>query len=376
MLIDNARVLRRALPPSTRLGLLVKANAYGHGMVMAARAAVAGGADQLIVAAASEAFTLRAADIRAPILVVYPTPREQVANAVAEDIELSVGGRDSAADTLAAWAEHRDRLGGRSLRLHVEVDSGMARGGIAPDDLVDIVRQIDGEPGTELVGVWSHLADGSDVERSGAQVERYEQALTELMAAGRPLPDRHVAATEGLFVGTAPAYEMVRVGLGWFGELGPGVEPAADLADHAAELRPALTVAARPVRVETVAAGTSVGYSGEWTAERTSRIATIPIGYADGWSRSSWPGGSALVNGCRVPVVGRVSMDSLSLDVTDADDVTLNEEVVLLGEQAGDGITANEVARQRGTIPNEVLSTLGARLPRRYRGLDRLEVDW
>jgi alanine racemase len=374
-LANNARVLRRTIPASARLGLLVKANAYGHGLVMSARAALAGGADQLIVAAADEAFALRHAGITAPILVVYPVLPAVVADAALAGIELSIGGVSSLGPTLAAWAAAREAASGHRLRLHVEVDSGMARGGITPQELVDVVREIDAERGVDLVAVWSHLADGSDHERSRAQVVRYEAALASLAATGRPMPARHLAATEGLFVRTAPTYEMVRIGLGWYGELGIGVRAAPDLADLAAELRPALTVVARPVRVETVPAGTSLGYGGEWTAPRTSRIATLPIGYADGWARSSWPGGEALANGRRVPIVGRISMDSLSVDVTDAGDVTVDDEVVLLGAQGAERITANEVAATRGTIPNEVLSSLGRRLPRVYRGLARLDVD-
>jgi alanine racemase len=369
-LIDNARELRRAIPPSTRLGLLVKANAYGHGLEMAARAALTGGAELLVVAAVSEAFALRAAGIRAPILVVYPTDPEQVVDAVNEGIELSVGGRESVDATLRAWAACRDRSA--LMRLHVEVDTGMGRGGVPPEDLVEVVTRIDGEPATELAGVWSHLSDGSDPDRSAAQVARFEEALAGIAAIGRPLPVRHVAATEGLLVGTAPPYEMVRIGLAWYGELGLGVEPTPKLAGVADRLRPALRVVARPVRIADVDVATSIGYGGEWTANRPSRIATLPIGYADGIARSSWPGGCAVANGRRVPIVGRISMDSLSVDVTDAGEVTMDSEVVLLGAQDAERISVNEVARQRGTIPNEVLSTLGARLPRRYLGVDRL----
>ena len=132
---------------------------------------------------------------------------------------------------------------------------------------------------------------------------------------------------------TAPAYDMVRIGLGFYGELGVGVEPAAALARLAAELRPAMTVAARPVRLEWMPAGASIGYGGEWVAQRPSRIATLPIGYADGWTRRYWPGASAIVRGRRVPLVGRVSMDSVCADVTDAGEVGMDDTVVLLGAQ-------------------------------------------
>ena len=148
--------------------------------------------------------------------------------------------------------------------------------------------------------------------------------------------------------------------------------PTPELAGIASELRPALRVVARPVRLETVAAGSSVGYGGEWTAGRASRIATLPIGYADGWSRASWPGGVALAGGRRVPIAGRVSMDSVCVDVSDVEGMGMDDEVVLLGAQGDERITANEVAALRRTIPNEVLSSLGARLPRVFVGSDQV----
>ena len=170
---------------------------------------------------------------------------------------------------------------------------------------------------------------------------------------------------------------MVRVGLGYYGELGLGVEPRPELAGLASELGPAMTVKARPIRVEALSAGATVGYGGEWRAERPSIIATLPIGYADGWTRSSWPGASGLLRGRRVPLVGRVSMDSVCADVTDVavdGEVTLDEELVLLGGQGAARITPGELARLRGTIPNEVFTGFGSRLPRVYLGEEAVPV--
>jgi len=365
-LVHNARVLRRAIPTDTRLGLLVKANAYGHGLEMGARAAIAGGADQLIVAALDEGLALRRAGIDAPILVVYPVAPEAVGDAVEAGLELTVGGLDWTRRTLESWSTQSPGPEGATLHLHVEVDTGMGRGGVAPDALFELIALIDAAPATALAGIWSHLADGSDPEVSGDQARRFEAALALVAGAGRPLPLRHLAATEGIFAGTAPAYDMVRVGLGFYGELGLGVGPSTANAALAAELRPAMTVKARPVRLETVPAGSSVGYGGEWTAARDSRIATLPIGYADGWSRAYWPGAEALVRGRRVPLVGRVSMDSVCADVTDVDGVIPDDEFVLLGAQRGERIAPNDLARLRGSIPNEVFCAFGPRLPRVY----------
>ena len=364
-LVHNARTLRRLIPATTRLGLMVKADGYGHGMVTAARAALVGGADRLMVVSIEEAVGLRDAGIGGPVLIVYPVEAAAVETAVAGDIELSIGGRDVLARALAGWTAVRDRLPDATLRLHVEIDTGMGRGGIVPQDLVEVVSGIDRAPRTELLGAWTHLADGMSADGSREQVERYDRATAALASTGRPLPMRHIVATEGLVCETGPALDMVRIGLGYYGELGVGVEPTPAMARAGAlDLRPAMAVKVRPARVEDVPAGTTVGYGSEWAAERPTRLATLPIGYADGWTRRYWPGGEALVRGRRVPLVGRVSMDTVCADVTDVPGVTVAEEIVLLGAQGDERITAADLAVLRGTVPNEVFCAFGPRLPR------------
>ena len=377
-LIHNAGVLRRTIPAEARLGLLVKANGYGHGLLMAARAAIAAGTDQLGVANLDEGLALRRASVAAPILIVYPIAPASIGEAVEAGLELTVSGLDSTRRTLEAWAALARAAPAGLLNLHVEVDTGMGRGGVAPEALIDVLRLIDATRETRLAGIWSHLADGSDADRSRQQTQRFEGAVASIAATGRAVPMRHLATTEGIFAGTAPAYEMVRVGLGFYGELGLGFRPAPAHAAAASELRPALTLKARPVRLGWLPAGASVGYGGEWTTDRPSLIATLPLGYADGWTRAYWPGATALLRGRHVPLVGRVSMDSVCADVTDAaesGEVTLADELVLLGGQGSERITANELARLRGSIPNEVLSTIGPRLPRVYLGAAALESN-
>lgn len=371
-LVHNATVLRRTAPATARLGLLVKANGYGHGLEVAARAAVTGGADQLIVATLDEALALRAAGLEAPLLVIYPILSGGVADAAAAGVELTLGGRDSATRTLRAWGAARDRMPGRTLAVHVEVNTGMGRGGVAPNDLASVIRAIAAQPATRIAGIWSHLADGADETRSAEQVRRFDAAITTLTAGERPVPPLHLVTTEGLFTRSAPALDMVRIGLAFYGQLGLDVTPAPELVSLAAELRPAMAVKARAVRVEPVPSGGTVGYGGEWVADRHSTIATLPIGYADGWPRASWPGESALVRGRRVPLVGRVSMDSVCADVTGISGLTERDEFVLLGAQGAERISVTDLARHRGTIPNEVLCSFGPRLPRVHRGIEIL----
>jgi alanine racemase len=374
VLAANARVLRAAIPDGAALGILVKANAYGHGLVPAARAALAGGADVLVVAALGEALVLREAGVGARILVVYPVDPAGLPAASGARVELSVSGLESAQQLADAWRGRADAdavtPGGARLQVHVEVDSGMARGGALPGEVLAVLATLDAAPGVEVAGLWSHLADGGSASIVARQVAAFEDAAGRLRVAGRPVPPRHLAATEGLLAGGAPVYDMARIGLAFYGELGVGVTPAPALAAVAALLRPALALKARAVHLGSVPEGGSVGYGGEWVAGRPSRIATLPVGYADGWARSSWPHGSALVRGRRVPIAGRVSMDSVCVDVTDVPGVGLDDEFVLLGRQGSEVITVDEVARARATIANEVLATLGPRLPRVYRGGD------
>ena len=224
-LAHNAAVLRRAIPSYARLGLLVKANGYGHGLEAAARAGIAGGAEQLGVASLDEGLAARRAGIDVPTMIVYPVPPDGVEAAVDTDLELTVSGLDAARRILDAWAPSASGGARRSLTLHVEIDTGMGRGGVAATELVEVVRRIDATPGTRIAGLWSHLADGSDRDRSRQQSERFEAAVALLAATGRTIPARHLATTEAVFTRSAPAYEMVRVGLGFYGELGLGVEP-------------------------------------------------------------------------------------------------------------------------------------------------------
>ncbi len=366
-LAGNARVLRAMVPSSARLGILVKANGYGHGTVMSARAALIGGADQLIVAAFEEAVAIRESGIEARTLVVYPVAVDMLRIAAAQRIEVSVSGLASARQLAEAWRRSKQDED-PTLLVHVEVDSGMARGGARPELVPAVFEALERVPGVEISGLWSHLSDGSSVETTARQVHEFERATDLLRLTGRTVPPRHLTATEGLVRETSPAYEMTRIGLAFYGLLGLGVAPTGDMARAATQLRPAMTIKAHAVHLECVPCGGSVGYGSEWTAARDSIVATLPIGYSDGWTRSYWPGGEMLVKGVRAPIAGRVSMDSTCVDVTDVPGIALDDEFVLLGRQGGAEITANDLATLRRSIPNEVLSTIGPRIPRVYVG--------
>jgi alanine racemase len=359
----NARRLRGLLPPRTRLGIVVKADGYGHGLVGAAVAAAAGGADRLLVATLDEALALRAAGIRLPVLVLYPVPSGAIREAVAADVELSVAGPGSLEGLLRAVGKRGP--GGRTKGVvHLAIDTGMTRGGFAPQRALEAVEALVRAPSIHLAGVWSHLASPELPTTVAAQVARFDDTLRELHAAGHR-PETHLAATGGLF-GTAPPYDLVRIGLAFYGLLPPELQVAPEARDVAAGLRPALTLKARAADVVEVEPGTAVGYGGTWRAGRRSTIATLPLGYADGLARLSSPGASALVGGRRLPIVGRISSDAVAVDVTDVAPLPLDAEFVLLGEQGSERIPAGELASLRRSIPWEVLDTLDDRLARVY----------
>jgi alanine racemase len=361
---ENRSVLRGALPPDTRLGLVVKADAYGHGMDAAARLAIASGVDMLMVATLEEGVGLRQLHPHVPILVLYPIPTWCLGIAAEARLTLTVTGEQMAREL----AEAADRLpserSATAVQVHLEVDTGMTRDGAEPAEVLPTARALRTSRNLRHTGTWSHLATPEDRRASAAQVDRFEEALAALERAGLDPGLRHIASSGTILCDSAPPYELVRVGLAWYGVVPP--EWASERPELVAALRPALSLRARALRIARVAAGTPVGYGAAWTAARESLIATLPVGYADGVARASWPGAQVLVRGRRVEVVGRVSMDALTVDVTDVGDVGLDDEFVLLGRQGQATITAVEVARQLGTIAWEVLVAFGRRLDRIY----------
>ncbi|HVM29676.1 MAG TPA: alanine racemase, partial [Candidatus Limnocylindrales bacterium] len=230
----------------------------------------------------------------------------------------------------------------------------------------ELARRIAATPRVRLAGVWTHLATAESELACAEQVRAFEEAVTAIREAGIEVAVRHATASGALIAGHAPSYEAVRPGLALYGILPPDLPASERVRSIAERLRPAMTLKARPVRVESLPPGAGVGYNSRWRAARRSRIATLPFGYGDGWARSSWPGSEALIRGRRVPFVGTVAMDSTMIDVTDVPDAGLDDEVVLLGRQGSDEITADEVARLRNTISWEVVTTTAQRLPRVY----------
>jgi len=362
VLSANARILRSVLGPSTGLCVVVKADGYGHGLVAAAHAALAGGAAMLAVATLDEALALRAAGFKARILVLYAIPPYALEDGLAADLDLSV--MDSASVEQLAQVIRRIPESAGRLHVHLGIDSGMTRGGLLPDDAVAAAHRLLGSGLSELAGTWSHLASPDDRAATDHQLDAFNRALSQLRAAGIDPGLRHLNATGGLLDDANPAWDLARLGLAFYGYLPGDVRVGATRA-AVASLRPTLTLRARAASIETMQAGTSVGYGGTWTAARTSRIATLGLGYADGWTRLYAPGSSAVVRDRTVPLVGRVGSDAVAIDVTDVPEFDAFDEVVLLGPD-GAGSSVDDLARRRGSIAWEVLDDFTPRLARVY----------
>lgn len=353
----NYRALAAAVAPA-RVLAIVKAHAYGHGTIRVAESLVAAGAWGLGVTTPEEAFALRDAGIRARVVVLGGAYEGACSELVARDIEVAIGRREDV-DALCAAA----RSFGRPVHLHAKVDTGMARLGTRPAGLHSLLETI-AKPEAELVGFMTHLsaADEADLANARAQLRRFEECLRATRAAGFKPHLAHVANTAGALRMPEARYDLVRFGIGLY-----GARPSENVPDVG--LQPALSVTTRVIALRDLERGDTVGYGSRWRASQRSHIATLPVGYGDGYLRRLSNRAQVLVSGRRVPVVGSISMDLMMVDVTGLS-VSVGDEVVLLGKQGGAHIRVEEVAAWAETIPYEILVGLARRIPRQYVGHD------
>jgi alanine racemase len=348
---QNVDVVARVVGPGVGILAVVKADAYGHGAVACARALerkVWGFAVSLV----EEGVELRRAGVEAPIVVLGSFYGLSHRDVVAYRLTPVV----SDAGDLPRFVRAAAELNAPRVGIHVKIDTGMARLGVRPEALPDFLTAVQATPEIELTGLCSHLADAEaeDPSPSERQLERFAAARARVAAAGfRPVV-LHVANSAGARL-PAARFDMVRPGLALY-----GVGPLPGLA-------PALSWKSRVVALRTLPSGTPVSYGGLHTTARESVIATVPVGYADGYTRRMTGRAEALVGGRRVRVVGAITMDMCMVDVTDAG-ARVGDEVVLLGQQGGQSITAEELAAWAGTIPYEVLCGISKRVPRVYAG--------
>lgn len=355
----NLGAVRRAVGGAAVIGV-VKANAYGHGDVEVAATLVGAGVERLAVATVDEARRLRESGIEVPILLLWGIGREEAADVAALELEPIVYDR-----RVLDWLEAVS--GDRRIAVHLKIDTGLGRQGIGADDAVSLATSISRSPRLRLAGTMSHLAvAGEDDAYTDQQVVRLARTLDTMRSSGIDPGLVHVSASSGILAGVGGLADAVRPGITLYGLRPAGVHVTANVGP----LRPALSLKAHPLRLFELPAGEGIGYGLRFRARRATRIATLGIGYGDGWPRSHANNGSVLVRGQRAAIVGAVSMDGLTVDLGQIAGVTYDDEFVLIGEQAGARITADEVAEERRTINYEVTTALRDRLPRLHLGAE------
>lgn len=355
----NVRVLRDTARPA-RLCAVVKANGYGHGAAAVGRAALEAGADWLAVAQVDEAVALRDVGITAPLLLLSEPRLDQIVDAVATGARLTV----YTAETVAAIAKASRAARRPPVALHIKVETGMNRVGVAPADAVALARAIDEHDGVVLEGTCTHcpVADEPGNPFTAEQLGRFDRVLDDLRGAGFAPGIVHAANSAATLTQPAARHDLVRCGVAVY-----GVPPAPAL-DGLIDLRPALTLASEVAFVKRVAAGEAISYGHRHRFATDTVVATVPIGYADGVFRAlPLAGQEVLVGGRRRPMVGVVTMDQLMVDCGPGADVSAGDRVVLLGAQGDERITPDEWAARLGTISYEVVCAIGARVARRYR---------
>ncbi|HOG45392.1 MAG TPA: alanine racemase [Anaerolineae bacterium] len=351
----NVRLVRRLVGERVALMAILKADGYGHGAIKTARTALNNGATYLGVACLSEALALRQVGIEAPILVLGYTPPWQARETVASQVDAAVFSIETAEALSRAAVEL-----GRPARVHVKVDTGMGRLGLLPEETLPFMLALAGLPGLEVQGLFTHfaMADCADRTHCNEQWRRFSALLAELEQRGLRPPLVHAANSAATLTMPEAHCDMVRVGVALY-----GLNPSADVPCPAG-FRQALTFKTQIAQVKTLPAGSCVSYCCAYHTPRDSRVAVIPVGYADGFRRAPQHWGHVLVRGQRAPIVGRVCMDQTMIDVTDIPGVRYGDEVVLIGTQGRERITVDEVAAQLGTINYEVVSEILARVPR------------
>ncbi|HEU5151769.1 MAG TPA: alanine racemase [Iamia sp.] len=353
----NVRTLRAHAAP-TPVWAVVKADGYGHGAVPVARAALDAGAAGLAVALVEEARALRAAGVGARILLLSEPPVTAAAAVVGAGVEPTVYSPGMVAALAAVTAAGPD-----PLPVHLKVDTGMHRVGCAPADVVALAAAVERAPGLRLAALWTHLAVADEPGRAdtAAQLARFDEAVAAVEAAGIAVPERHAANSAGTIAHPAAHHDLVRAGIAVY-----GIAPSPALAGAVA-LRPALRLVSEVSHVKEVPAGEGVSYGLRWAPDVATTVATVPIGYADGVRRRLGEvGAEVLIGGRRRPIAGTVTMDQITVDCGPGATVARGDEVVLIGRQGDEEVTAEEWAERLGTIGYEVTCGLGPRLPRTY----------
>jgi len=362
----NVRELRRITDPKARLMVAVKANAYGHGIIEVARQALKSGADALGVARVDEGIRIRESGIDAPVLVFGYTPPSEAARLYEFDLIQTV----YYFETARALSDTASSLNIK-INIHLKVDTGMGRLGLLPDSrravhadsAVEEVKSIAGLKGLKLEGIFTHFAtaDWSDKSYAEKQFQFFSKFLDQLHQAGLKFSVKHAANSGAIIDMPQTHLDMVRAGIAVY-----GLYPSDEIDKSRIKLWPAMSLKARIIHLKKVPAGFMVSYGITHKTKKPTTIATIPVGYGDGFSRLMSSNGHMLLHGQKAPIIGRVCMDLTMIDVGHIPEAEIEDEVVVFGHQGNASITADEIARSTNTINYEVVTRISDRVPRVY----------
>lgn len=353
----NVEQIRNRLRSDTALTAVVKANAYGHGAIPVSKAALAAGANSLAVALPEEGVELREAGFTVPILVLglaLPDQAELICN-------YGLTATVSTFENVKALASAASRVG-KQAKVMIKVDTGMGRIGIVPKKLPEFLEYLSSMGAIEIRGIFTHLAAADEADKSYAysQLTAFKQAITKATVLNIPLP----------FISAANSAAVIDLDEGQFNTVRPGIAiyglPPSNEMQRALDLRPAMTLKTNIVYIKEVPAGTTVSYGRTYTTDKSTFLATLPIGYADGYNRHLSNKASVIIAGKRRPVVGRICMDQTIVDLGPVCDAAIGDEAVLFGRQHAAEVTVTELADMAGTINYELLCAVSARVPRVY----------
>ncbi len=363
----NIGMFRRLLGPDLCLAPTVKANGYGHGLLIAARAFLRGGADWLSVHSLSEARQLREAEINAPIYIMGPILLDDLPEALSLDLRMVLYNREMLRRLISL---------GQPARLHLKLETGNHRQGVELPEALSLAQEIAATPGLELEGISSHFAnieDSSDHSYARMQLGRFKEGVVALRAAGHSCSIRHLSNSAAALLWPQHDFEMVRLGISAYG-LWPSSETRVALLNQGRQglkLHPALTWKTRVAQIKELPEGAFIGYGCSFMTTHPTRLAILPVGYSDGYDRKLSNLSYVLINGRRAPLRGRVCMNLIMVDVSNIPDISLEQEVVLMGAQGDERISASQLASWSGSIHYETISRISCGIRRRERAAIR-----
>lgn len=356
----NCETVRKLVGDNVKVCAVVKANGYGHGAIEVTKACLAGGADYLAVAMLSEAMELREAGFICPILILGWTPEEGYELAIEHEIRMAIFDAEEAARLNAKALSM-----GKKAIVHLKLDTGMSRIGFQNDEAgLKTAEDILNMEGIEVEGIFTHFSKADEADKTFAlgQLETFRSFNEKLQQrTGVRIPIRHMAASSGIIDLPDSYFDMVRPGIMLY-----GFQPSSEMHNNA-DLKPALTWKARVGRVQTLPAGRLIGYNGTFELKQDTLVATVPVGYADGYNRLLSNFGYVICRGKKLPIIGKVCMDQFMVDASQLPDMKTGDEVILLGEDQGVSITVTEMAHMLKTIEHEVCCGLSPRVPKYYK---------